>query len=220
MINENHELTVRLNGLTKKPSAKELLKNTGIIPQQKIDKILIILLDGSSSMHMHMEGQRKDDVAWKVFSNDLAPNLSGWTYGILIFDDRAWWKILPTNDPTVLSISKSFTDGETSMGLGLQVAWQWTQSNAKQARFIMLTDGEPTDMGKSSILTMVELNKTIPIDTVGIGKGTMGYDPDFLREISRITGGIFVEVGTIKLLAETILRLSPSNRPLLGLVSS
>ena len=208
------ELTKRLNGLTQKKSTKDLLD--GIKIQEKIDKVLIVLLDGSSSMHSLMDNRRKDDIAWTIFKNDLAPNISGWTYGILIFSNGANWQILPTSDPTALTLAQPQTGGGTAMGQGLEVAWSWVRTNAKQARFIMLTDGEPTDMSKPYILENAERHNTIPIDTVGIGTGTFGYDPVFLREMSRITGGIFAEAGTVKLLADVILKLAPSNRPLLG----
>jgi uncharacterized protein YegL len=108
--------------------------------------------------------------------------------------------------------------GCTALGRGLQTAWDWVKLNANQARFIILTDGEPTDMSKDSILDMARLNNSIPIDTVGVGAGTFGYDAKFLKELSETTGGIFTEAGTVKILTDIILKLAPSNRPLLGWV--
>ena len=104
------------------------------------------------------------------------------------------------------------------MGEALKTAWLWTIENAKQARFILLTDGMPTDMTREEILNMAKEHPNIPIDTVGIGSGTFSYDPEFLKNLSRITGGMFSEAGSVKMLAETIKKLSPAERPLLGTV--
>ena len=81
----------------------------------------------------------------------------------------------------------------------------------------MLSDGEPTDSSKDEILRLAALQKSIPVDVVGIGtNGGFGYDPIFLANLANITGGMFVEVHSVKMLGEAILKLSPVNRPLLG----
>ena len=64
------------------------------------------------------------------------------------------------------------------------------------AHIILGTDGEPTDSGEEQILIVAAQHATIPIDTIGIGnKGGGGYNPDFLRELARITGGRFTDCG-------------------------
>jgi len=45
------------------------------------------------------------------------------------------------------------------------------------------------------------------------------YDPEFLKSLSSITGGMFCETDTVKLLADTIKQLSPAERPLLGTIT-
>ena len=214
-IQRSEQMAKVLNGLDKKPNLKDVLE--GVKPQEKVDKILVVLLDSSGSMAMLMEDMSKMETAWTVLKNELMPNMQGWTYGIVIFENDAYWSILPCQDTTAL-ISRHVPHpaGSTSMGKALQVAWSWVRSNARQARFAMLTDGQPTDMDKGSILQMAKQNSSIPIDTVGIGAGTYDYDPAFLQELSRITGGMFVEAGSVRMLANTILELAPTNRPLLG----
>ena len=80
----------------------------------------------------------------------------------------------------------------------------------------------PTPWGyiksESETLGDVEKFSGIPIDTVGIGAGSTWYDPELLRKISEITGGIFCEVDNVEALAKTILQLAPTNRPLLGTI--
>lgn len=207
----------KLGELDKQKSKKDILD--GVRPQEKLDKVLLILTDKSGSMGGNMETERKIEVANKILKNELAPNLSGWACGILSFESQVRFEVLPTRDPHAIATVKMNSMGGTSLHLALKVAWDWARHNAKQARFIMLTDGSPTDARTGEILDSVRENCSIPIDTVGIGeKDSYDYDPDFLREISRITGGIFTEAHTIKLLSTAIRELSPTNRPLLGTV--
>ena len=201
--------------LEQRPSVRDLLN--GIKIQERLDKVLVILLDCSGSMSAQMDGQRKLDISWQVFKSELMPNMAGWTYGVVKFEDDAYWEVLPSQDiQALLSKGTPRLGGSTAMGKGLTIAWNWVKQNAKQARFIMLTDGLPTDIPKQDILELARKSSSIPIDTVGIGSGTFSYDPIFLAELSSVTGGLFVEVGTVKLLADTIKRLSPAERPLLG----
>ena len=216
---KNQELVEKLSGLRRVKTAKELLHDLKTI--EKADKLLLVLLDCSDSMADRIESMRKIDVAWKTFQEELMPNMSGWTYGVILF--QGWdvrWEVMPTTNTKALSniVSAPIPRGSTPMGKALQFAWSWARSNAKQARFILLTDGQGNDMPKEAILEMARANLSIPIDTVGIGSGLFDYDPEFLKTLSSITGGMFVEVNTVKLLSDTIKKLSPSERPLLGTV--
>lgn len=216
LLTQNKELAERLSELKTTKSPKDLLQ--GLKQQERIDKILVILLDTSSSMGDHMETMSKIDISWRVFQEELIPSMMGWTYGVVMFGDDAWWDILPTNDTRALSMHQPHACGSTAMGKALQIAWAWVKSYANQARFILLTDGQANDMRKEDILGMAKMNSSIPIDTIGIGKGGYDYDPEFLKGLSTITGGVFAEVDSIKLLSESIKKLSPSERPLLGTV--
>jgi len=214
------EIAKKLVGLTMRPSTKDLL--TGITTDEKFDEVLIILIDGSGSMTSAVPmfgNQSKIEVAWQVFKEQLAPNMAGWAYGIIRFSDSAEWLVFPQKDTRALTIQTTpRAMGLTALGKGLQMAWQWTRGHAKKARFIVLSDGQPNDMSKENILGLAQGNKSIPIDTVGIGQGSFDYNPEFLRSLSRITGGMFSEPNNVTLLANTIKELSPAVRPLLGLV--
>ena len=215
VITPKQELTETLTGLKSKPNLQELLN--GIKAQGRIDRLLVILLDRSGSMSSAIDTVSKIDTAWQLFKTQLMSNMAGWDYGIILFGDDAYWSILPCNNTSILvKMDTPMAMGMTTMGKALNIAWGYVRQNVKQARFIMLTDGMPNDMSKGQILDMAKENKSIPIDTVGIGKGVSDYDPMFLAELSSITGGVFVEAKTAKLLADTIKRLSPMERPLLG----
>ena len=214
----NTELMGRLSDLKTVNPVKDLLK--GLKHQERMDKLLVILLDVSDSMGSCLgdANVKKIDVAWSIFQTQLAPNMAGWSYGVLMFGEIAWWVILPTSRThTLVSHPTPTVYGSTVMGEALQMAWAWVKIYAKQARFIVLTDGMPNDLPKDAILALAKENASIPIDCVGIGTG-YDYDPDFLRMLSSITGGTFCEAATVKLLTDTILKLSPAQRPLLGTV--
>ena len=83
------------------------------------------------------------------------------------------------------------TQGGTNMLLALNTCW-----DEQFKHMILMTDGQPTGSSKEDILIACAQHKDIPIDTIGIGDiGGGGYDPDFLREIARITGGRFTDCG-------------------------
>lgn len=102
--------------------------------------------------------------------------------------------------------------GSTFMLTALQEAWSMNTSH-----MVLLTDGEPTDGGKPQILVEVSNHPKPPIDTIGIGeKGGTYYDPEFLKEISRLTGGRFMDVGEPIRLTQTLkylLEYKPSGLP-------
>ena len=240
LAEKNQELAEKLSGLKQVKSPQELLQ--GLKSQERVDKLLLVLLDCSGSMGDRLKDssnqiqpfqttsnqsspshakpyQTKLQIAWKVLQQQLTPNLLGWTYGVVAFGEDIRWEVTPTtNTQALITRDTPVPRGFTPMGKALQFAWSWVRTNVKQARFIMLTDGQANDMPKEQILEKARDNAGIPIDCVGIGHGTFDYDKEFLEKLSSITGGVFYEVDTVKLLADTIKRLSPNERPLLGIV--
>lgn len=107
--------------------------------------------------------------------------------------------------------------GSTAMGSALIEAWG---RNPRQ--IILATDGHPTDYQNFQVLDMArqwveEHAEPCPIDTIGIGDAGYGssYDPNFLRELSAITGGTFTDCNQpIKLsqVMEDLLRLGEGRR--------
>ena len=217
--------SISLEGLTSKKSLSEVMKN--VSHEEQLDKVLIVLLDKSGSMSYSMETGTKIAVAWSILQHDLMPNMTGWAYGLLSFGgfNDAHWEVYPCKDTRALmALSNPSAEGGTPMGKALRTTWSWATTHAKSARFILLSDGCPTDLTTFEVLELAKTHKNVPIDTVGIGYAQKTYfaeyDSEFLRELSRITGGIFSEVGTVKQLANTISSLSPTNRPLLGVIKN
>ena len=215
----NNEISIKqvkiLGNLRQTKSMDSLLKD--LKSPEKVDKLLLILLDTSGSMSEGMGNSSKISVAWKVFHDKLLPNMAGWSYGLIKFGDNAQWELHPTTNITALARVTPHTSGMTALGQALKIAWEWSKTYSKEARFIVLSDGRPNDMNPDDILNMVKECRSIPIDTVGIGSGnSSSYDPIFLRTLSEITGGIFSEASSVQMLSDTIKRLSPAERPLLG----
>lgn len=201
--------------------------------KEPMDKVLLVLLDCSGSMESTMGSKTKMTVAWDVLQKTLMPNMAGLNYGVILFggsyfDNRVTWGVHPCSNTNALVVMRPpQPDGGTPMLEALDMAWDWVKQNVNLARFILISDGCPNEPTKT-ILQFAKDNKTIPIDTVGIGSyerfdGPFGrmsseYDREFLMELSRITGGIFTEAKNAKQLATTIQQLSPAQRLLLGTV--
>jgi hypothetical protein len=168
----------------------------------------------------------KIEALWHAVKNNLAPKMSGWTYGMIGFGimDRnsvkdCKWIINPTIDPTRVSNVKELQAmGSTPMLAGLELAWGWVKDHASKARFILISDGVPTDCSRDQMFSNCSNHKNIPIDTIGIGKLGNSYDEQLLKKISEITGGIFSRVNSINTLTNTLEMLSPEKRLLLGTV--
>ena len=219
-LHDGKKITAESLGLKPKKSLSDMLK--GITIQEKADKVLILIVDGSGSMGDTMGTNSKISVAWGILNHKLLPNMSGWNLGIILFHgyQNIDWVLTPRQNVTSLVGMQPYADGSTPMRQALHEAWDWVSLHAKGARFVMLSDGEPDD-SKDVILTDAREHTNIPIDTIGIGSNSgFSYDPTFLLNLSQITGGIFVEAGTVTKLTEVILKLSPTNRPLLGMVTN
>ena len=83
-------------------------------------------------------------------------------------------------------------DGGTPM---FRTLTQAQQANPKATRYILFSDGAPTDSGKEGCIGTAILSKT-PIDTVLIWDGGSGVERSsqylLLKEIADRTGGIFL----------------------------
>lgn len=96
-------------------------------------------------------------------------------------------------------IDELYANGGTDMLEALKEGW-----NTNRQHFILATDGQPTDASSEEILDHAREHKDIPIDTIGIGDSSWGYDPEFLKELSKITGGRFNSVDDPLMLSELI----------------
>jgi len=156
------------------------LKSLNLVVQQ--NKGTILLADISGSMSGEKMQGLKDALStvWK-------PGIQGIAFNHELYE-------LMEQDIQFLDAS-----GTTEMLDALQEAWSRNPSH-----MILLTDGQPNN-GTKEVLQEVSHHTDTPIDTVGIGKhGGYGYDADFLREIARLTGGRFTDVGEPMKLTETL----------------
>jgi len=81
--------------------------------------------------------------------------------------------------------------GGTRMLEALRETW-----DQHPRHIILITDGEPTDASPKDILYAAGNHTNVPIDTIGISEADRrGYDPVFLAELARITGGKFTDCG-------------------------
>ena len=211
-----------LSGLTPTRSVQDILN--GVYPKPEAlsldDKTLIIMLDHSGSMADVLGQQTKIVVAWTILQQELLPRLTGWKFGILRFSGERTteWLIPPGQSPKALALITAPTPtGNTPIQHALQKAWAWALANTKQARFILLSDGVPTDESPEQIILGAVAHGTIPSDTVGLGTTQChGYDEKFLRQLSAVTGGLFCAANSVRTLTDIIIKLSPAQRPLLG----
>lgn len=196
-------------------------------PEPKADKALVVMLDCSGSM------TSKIAVAWEAFKNHLAPNLGATHLGVLLFPSEEdlrdfQWCFRPQASPQLEQYSCPVVRGGTPMLPTLKEGWAWLKGHAEMGRIILITDGLPNEGGTPEEVLREAPGHGVPIDCVGVpGTGyrvggnltypSFGeYDPEFLRELSRLTGGEFTEVTEIENLAEVLKSLSPAVRPSLG----
>ena len=216
-----------LNNLKKATNPKDALSKVTKTKSEVTvfgDSVLIIIADYSVSMDQSMGTTSKINALKRALTNDISPKLSGWTYGVIGFGtspaDTADWIVRPTKDPkSIVAVNNYGTVGCTPMLHGLEMAWNWATHNASKARFILISDGQPTDCGSEDLLNRCRSSGNIPIDTIGVGSvNGYGYDENLLRSISKITGGMFSRVDSVSNFASTLIALSPEKRLLLGTI--
>lgn len=191
-------------------------------PAVKADKCLVVLLDVSGSMGSLFPGGRRSklQVAWEAFKEELAPRLQGWHLGILLFGTLeppgVRWLVSPASKIELENMTPPHPLGGTPLLEALQQAFDWIATRAEAGRMIVLTDGVP-DGGPAPVLAWARDHRPVPIDTVGVADTSeTGWNPGFLRALSELTGGRFMEVKDAGSLAEAVLMLSPQQRPALG----
>ena len=152
---------------------------------QKFQKGTVLLADKSGSMSGDKMNGLKDALTtvWR-------PGIEG-----IAFDHNLY-------ELTEEDIRFLHASGTTEMLGALKEAWSRSPKH-----IILMTDGIP-DGGTREILREVRHHTDVPIDTVGIGDLTGNwYDADFLREVARLTGGRFTDVGEPMRLTQTLQHL-------------
>lgn len=182
---------------------------------------LLILLDCSGSMRdSFTHDQDKIDALSNILRTDLASNLIGARYGIILFPDpnivttsKPKWLLPVTSDPKILrDLPQLIPRGGTPLLAALKMAWEYAESK----RILLITDGLP-DTPTDTILEAVSKHLDTTIDCIGIGRkgNDYEYDPNLLRTICQMTNGIFSEAGDTIKLSQAVKSLSPAQRPLL-----
>ena len=79
--------------------------------------------------------------------------------------------------------------GGTQMLEALEEAW----NTPNLTQIVLMSDGQP-DRGPEAILEAAKHHLDTPIDTVGIGdQGKLDFNPEFLQELARLTGGRYYD---------------------------
>lgn len=153
--------------------------------------------------HLTLDDLKRKDVTVTAIKRVLVFDASGSMYGYKITEVRRMltelWQphldaVVFNSDVYLLDAKSDIADldatGGTAMLEALNEVWAHSYKH-----IILGTDGHP-DSGPQPILNAAMHHTDIPIDTIGIGEhGGGGYDPDFLRELARITGGRFTDCG-------------------------
>ena len=156
---------------TKKHLTLDDLKRKDVIVTA-IKRVLVFDTSGSMSGYKITEVRRMLTELWQPHLDAVIFNSD-----VYLLDDRA-------------DIAKIHATGSTAMLQALEEVWAHSYKH-----IILGSDGHP-DSGAEPILSAATRHADIPIDTIGIGEsGGGGYDPEFLRELARITGGRFTDCG-------------------------
>ena len=169
LINQKHATLSRQVIQGKKMTLKTL--NTKMTVTQI--KNVYILADISGSM----SGNKMDELK-KALKTIYRPGIKIYAFSTDVYE-------LQESD-----ISQLYAMDRTAMLLALEETWKQLPRH-----IILATDGQP-DERKDDILRRAQVHSDVPIDTIGISEhGRYGYDPEFLSELSRITGGKFTDAG-------------------------
>ncbi len=174
--------------------------------KQPIDLALAtLLLDISGSMH----GERWDilKLAVKGFCK-----LKGDAYiSMVLFNDELEFAQEPTKTPDTSIMDRRIPEGGTMMAEAIKATIRHISliDSFEKRRIVLVSDGY-ADSRNAVIECLEHLEEPIIIDTVGIGE----CDENLLREIARITGGLYFYCDELKNLGQIMIDLSPERRQL------
>lgn len=125
--------------------------------------------------------------------------------GLIAFDDHAELLQQKTDRFTNVKAAamKLEPRGSTYMSRGMELALE-----AEPHRIILLSDGETSDRATCVQIAYEAAARHVKIDTVGIGDTGL----DLLREIARITGGVFMFADSLDALRESFMKLETRAR--------
>jgi len=180
---------------------------------------IAVIADASSSMNESIQGgKQKIEAEIDALVNMLKKGMadSKIYYIECPGEDGVPHAFVPTaNAKLLISTVKTMrARGMTPMYEALKLAYDKTRG--QKVRFILMSDGQPNDCIENDIFKLVT-KKEVVIDTIGIGDPSSGnYDPDFLKEVARLTGGIYTEVHDYKQFMKELYKLSPAERKAIG----
>ncbi len=185
-------------------------------PDKKPAHGIMMCLDLSDSMRHPMHGGYKIDVAKKMASEFVRQRKDDHV-GLIGFSDFAYVASPLTYDTKAVGeIISRFTLGNyTALRDGIFLSIRMLKkSKAKDKVIILLTDGEDTASKiPLRVLAKIIQKEKIRIYTIGIGSG-MGYNPRFLDEVSKVSGGKFYQATSadaLKNIYEQINKLEKSD---------
>jgi Mg-chelatase subunit ChlD len=174
-----------------------------------------IIADASSSMQESIPGgMSKIEAEKDALINMLKKGMAGSKIYLVECpgEDGYPHSFVPTTNPKqIITIVRTmYSSGMTPMFGALEIAYDKTKG--QKVRFILMSDGMPNDCHNEDILDLVK-KKEVVIDTIGIGDPSSGnYDPDFLKKIAEITGGIYKEIHNYQQFMKELYALSPAER--------
>jgi len=202
------------------------------------EEVLIFILDCSGSMNSSMGSTRKFGAMLKAAEKMLKERVkvqdsSQDIVGVLAFgvggygwgsEDDIKLVAFPgiVTDKMCEDVAALRCGGGTPMYRALKKAFDILDQSARGlGRIVLLSDGEPTDGGKDTILHYVKniCEETgFVVDTVGIGDANTGYtyDKTFMEMLAKNGGGEFYECDEADALAARLLEMESERRVLIG----
>ncbi|MEM2057337.1 MAG: VWA domain-containing protein [Thermoproteota archaeon] len=208
------DLDERFSKLTDSYLANMTKRLANAIPKAVRRADVVLTLDTSGSMgDTFMPGTTKIDIlkeAAKHLINLFKTTRGNIRVGIVTFSSTANLRSDLTNDyDKLLSVISGLRHGgSTAMGDALSISLRTLlrQSEESYKAIILLTDGKSNTGSNPRDVLYNEFKRapsSIPVFTIGIGRGLTEYDPHILKEIADKTDGTFYEVDPTKGIEES-----------------
>jgi Mg-chelatase subunit ChlD len=202
-LTQKNKIGIKSGGLHARIAEGELLKT--ITPSEALNvntlpNRIALMIDTSGSMYgesIKLLENAVQDFVQKSNPSDTAIAIESFPRQV---------RIEPTNDKQKLWL---LTMGlEANGGTPMCEAMGYCSANYNLTRAILISDGQPDKSPKDSALSYK--NQGVAIDTVHIGNSTDGEA--ILKEVSEITGGLFVKFKDVKQFATAFSFLLPEHR--------
>lgn len=214
MSNDLHLYAKKINSIG---GFKKINISNGVLKYKEPESAVFYLLDTSGSMERQFPDKKifiKITVAKEIISKIINNYSENHLLGLISFgnDAKVICELSSSKYILLQSLGMLKTDGVTSMNTALNLSYDRLMDRDIPVRSILITDGMQTDSSDEELISTARKfrENNIIIDCIFIND--FDTKNNVMKELCRITNGVFFEVSTCNDFLNKMIEISPKLR--------